>query len=79
MRLNFLWEIRWNELDVKFLIDMIVGIAMFLLGVFFDPIANKLNIHHSTERLPFWQISWGLFWGLYILWTYLYQQEWGEK
>ena len=68
---------RLNELDKKFCVDMAIGAAMFMGGVFFDPIAGRFQIKHSTEGLPVLQILWCAFWAGYTVWTWWYERHYG--
>ena len=75
MRLNFLWEIKLNELDQKLIVDMIIGISMFLMGAFWDLIAG-IRVPHNPG-FSWMQILWCVFWGLYVFYTWWYQQHYG--
>ena len=80
MRFEWLIEFRINELEKKFFVDLGIGLAMFIIGAFYDRIADKLVvIRHSTEGFPLWQVLWCGFWGMYIIWTLSYLKNWRDR
>ena len=70
-------KLKINELDILFIFHLIVGAAMFLGGVFYDPIAVSFKQYHVVG-FGIRQIMWCAFWGMYILITVFYQMYYGE-
>ena len=69
---------KYNELDLKFLLDLVLGISMFLIGVFWDMLPYvRLNFYHKPD-FGLGQFIWCAFWGIYILGTWLYMAYYGE-
>ena len=77
MKLNLLWELKVNELEVHFIASAIIGAVMFLIGAGWDLIAG-IHVHHASG-FGFWQFIWCAFWGLFVVWSYLLAVKWGEK
>lgn len=77
MKLEFLWEAKLNEIEARLIIDTIIGWVALLIGVFFDPIAQRLLLHHN-EGFSLGQWVWCAFWGLYNIWTGFQLSKWKE-
>lgn len=77
MKFNWVAEFKANSIEVFAWVSAMVGMAMFVVGLFWDYIAG-VNVAHN-EGLGIGQICWLAFWGLYTLYGWLLQNEWGEK
>lgn len=77
MKIEFLWDVKTNELELHFIVSAIVGAMMFLVGAFWDGIIGVKVPHH--EGWGIWQILWCAGWGMLTLWSYFMATKWGEK
>jgi hypothetical protein len=71
-------KVSWGELDTNFCIDMVVGIIMLLVGIFFDPIAKHFTWTHA-EGFSTGQVLWVGFWGIWIVFKSVYWWAYGRN
>lgn len=71
-------KMEWSELEPLFILDQVIGWTMFLLGAFWDGIAESFTLRHSTEGFPSAQVLWCAFWGLYLLTVNFYHKYYGK-
>lgn len=71
-------KVTWNELDLKLTVDITIAVIMFLVGMFWDGIAQAFLLRHSTEGFPLLQMAWCSFWAVYGGWSYWYMIHYGR-
>ena len=64
-------KIKANTLEFKFLVDMVIGSAMFLAGACWDWMAS-VKFFTINKGFGMFQMEWCAFWGLYIVFTLVY-------
>jgi hypothetical protein len=77
MKFEWIVDFKVNEVEVRLIIDMIVGILALLGGIFFDLVAGKFALQHSAS-IGTHQLLWIAFWGVYVTWTGIQFKSWKE-
>lgn len=65
-----------KEVEVFGLVSELMGIALVIVGCFWDAIAG-VQVRHSIG-LGYMQILWIAGWGLYSFWAWHINKTWGE-
>lgn len=71
-------RIGFNELDLLFLVNIVIGVAMFLFGACYDVVADKFLLSHNSNQFPLLQVLWCIFWAGYVAFNIYYQKFYGE-
>lgn len=77
MKFEWVVDFKVNEVELRLVLDMLIGVTALLGGIFYDYIAGKLLIQHSIG-MGLHQFGWIAFWGLYVTWTSMQFKAWKE-
>lgn len=77
MKLNLLWELKLNEIEVFSFLSFVMGLIMLIIGAGWDSIVG-IYINHN-QGYGIYQIAWMAFWGIYSFWAWYIVDKWGEK